>query len=91
MLSGYRDGLRDLFIVSEVAILGESEIAELKGKANGNLDFRTDGLFGRVSAQPPIIVIGQRAPGRKCQRCWMYYDDDGDPELCPRCRAVVRV
>jgi hypothetical protein len=26
----------------------------------------------------------------KCARCWKYFDDGGDPELDPRCRAVVR-
>ncbi len=90
MLRQYRDRLKDLFIVSGVAMLADSEVAELKGKANGQEDFKVDGMFGRISAQPPVIVVGARAPGIKCQRCWCYYDDGGDPELDPRCREVVR-
>lgn len=32
------------------------------------------------------------APGRKCARCWMWYDDAATPpssELCPRCYQVM--
>ena len=91
MLRQYRDRtLKDLFIVSGVGMLADSEVAELKGKADGHEDFKVDGMFGRVSTQPPVVVVGARAPGIKCQRCWCYYDDGGDPELCPRCREVVR-
>ena len=91
MLRQYQDRtLKDLFIVSGVGMLADSELAELKGKADGQEDFKVDGTFGRVSTQPPVIVVGARAPGIKCQRCWCYYDDGGDPELCPRCREVVR-
>jgi hypothetical protein len=86
----YGDRLKDLFIVSDVGMLEDSDVAELKGKANGQEDFKLDGMFGRVSTQPPVVVVGARAPGIKCQRCWCYYDDGGDPELCPRCREVVR-
>jgi hypothetical protein len=49
-----------------------------------------NGAFARVCANPPVLLVGRRAPGVKCQRCWCYFDDGGDPELCPRCRAVVR-
>jgi len=35
-----------------------------------------------------------RAPGEKCQRCWMYDPQVGadaeHPDLCPRCADVVR-
>jgi isoleucyl-tRNA synthetase len=91
MLGQYRDRLKELFIVSDVGLLDEAESAELQRKADGREDFKLDGLFGRVTSSPPVIVVGQRAAGRKCQRCWAYYDDEGDPELCPRCRLLVRV
>jgi isoleucyl-tRNA synthetase len=85
-----RELLKDLFIVSDVQILPDSEVKRLKAEANGAREFNTNGAFARVSADPPVVLVGERAKGRKCQRCWCYYDDDGDPELCQRCRAVVR-
>ncbi|HXZ87286.1 MAG TPA: class I tRNA ligase family protein, partial [Candidatus Binataceae bacterium] len=87
-LRSYREALKALFIVSDVAILPEDESAELRGRIDGQEDFRLDGRFGRLSAEPPVIVLGGRAPGKKCQRCWMYFDGEGD--LDPRCRAVVQ-
>ncbi|MGH8013104.1 MAG: class I tRNA ligase family protein, partial [Candidatus Binataceae bacterium] len=90
ILTSYREGLRDLFIVSQLDILDAPLSNQLKAQANGQSDFRSDGYFGRVSGAPAMVVLGRHAAGRKCQRCWMYYDDGGDPELCPRCRAVLR-
>jgi isoleucyl-tRNA synthetase len=81
-------GLKDLFIVSDVTILAESEVAELKREIDGQEDFRLDGRFGRISTQPPLIVVGRRAPGRKCPRCWMYFE--GDTELDSRCQAALK-
>jgi isoleucyl-tRNA synthetase len=85
-----RDLLKELFIVSEVDILPESEADELRAKAGDAREFASDGQFARISTNPRAVLLGRRAPGRKCQRCWCYYDDDGDPDLCERCRAVVR-
>jgi isoleucyl-tRNA synthetase len=84
----YRDQLQDLFIVSDVAILADGEAAGLKSQAKGHEDFRTDGRFGRVASHPPIVIAGRKAAGRKCQRCWKYFEGDGD--LDPRCRAIVQ-
>ncbi len=81
--------LKDLFIVSDVAPLAPEQAAELKIEAAGRDEvFASDGCFARVS--PAAAITGRRAPGVKCHRCWCYFDDGGDPELCPRCRAVVR-
>jgi isoleucyl-tRNA synthetase len=82
--------LKELFIVSDVEILPDSEVGELKTRADGAREFDLDGQFGRISTTPPAVLLGRRAGGRKCQRCWCYYDDAGDPDLCERCRAVVR-
>jgi isoleucyl-tRNA synthetase len=82
--------LKELFIVSDVKLLDPAETARLKGSANGGETFATDGAVGRVSTSPALVVVGEHAPGIKCQRCWSYFDDGGDPELCQRCRAVVR-
>ncbi len=85
-----REQLKDLFIVSDVAILSDSEAATFKSAANGSEEFRADGYFGHVAAQPPLVMVGRRAPGRKCQRCWKFFDGAGDDDLDPRCRAVVQ-
>ncbi|MGH7865109.1 MAG: isoleucine--tRNA ligase, partial [Candidatus Binataceae bacterium] len=90
VLAKYRHGLKELFIVSDVAMLSAAEAAELQRAAAGREDFMVNGAFARASANPPLLLVGRRAPGIKCQRCWCYADDGGDPELCPRCRAVVR-
>jgi len=81
--------LKDLFIVSEVAILDPPEVAKLRSQTNGGESFAVNGMFGRVGLEPPLLIVGQRAPGLKCQRCWCYYADGGHPSLCPRCRSVV--
>jgi isoleucyl-tRNA synthetase len=90
ILQTSRGLLKELFIVSEVEILPDSEVNELKAKADGAYEFETDGQFARITIDPPAVILGRRAGGRKCQRCWCYYDDTGDPDLCERCRAVVR-
>jgi isoleucyl-tRNA synthetase len=87
--NGERDGftgllsntelLKDLFIVSAVQVRPFDEL-----EAEGNLQ---DQLL--ASGRQAIFAKPQHAPGIKCQRCWCYFDDGGDPELCPRCRAVV--
>ncbi len=87
MLDEYRDQLKDLFIVSEVAILSASAASTLKAQADGAENFRADGRFGRLAANPPMVVVGRKAPGRKCPRCWKYFEGEG--ELDERCRAVV--
>jgi isoleucyl-tRNA synthetase len=89
-LHANRELLKELFIVSDIEILPDSEVHALKLQANGAHEFNTDSRFGRISSNPPVVLLGQRASGRKCQRCWCYYDDGGDPDLCERCRVVVR-
>ncbi|MGH7906820.1 MAG: isoleucine--tRNA ligase [Candidatus Binataceae bacterium] len=90
MIAEYREMLKELFIVSDVRIIRGADALRLKSAANGGDTFKSDGAFGRVSVEPPLVMAGRRAPGIKCQRCWTYYDDGADPDLCPRCRAVVR-
>ena len=86
----YREELKDLFIVSEVAILPDAEVSEVRRQANGREDFALDGNGGFVRAvtNPAITLIGRHASGVKCARCWKYFDGSGD-ELDARCRAVV--
>ncbi len=89
-LARYRQGLQELFIVSDVAILDPRAAAKLREAAQGRSDFAFDGALARISPELPVMLTGRRAPGRKCRRCWVYYDDGADLELCQRCRAVVR-
>jgi isoleucyl-tRNA synthetase len=84
------DLLKELFIVSAVTTLPNAEADALRARAPGVEEFADDGAYYRAPAALPIAIAGRRAPGIKCQRCWCYFDDGGDPELCPRCRAVVR-
>ncbi|MGO8802199.1 isoleucine--tRNA ligase [Candidatus Binatus sp.] len=85
----YREVLKDLFIVSEVAILGDAEAAEIRSQAGGREDFAVDGSFARATANPAITLVGRHASGVKCARCWKYFDEGGDHQLDARCRAVV--
>jgi isoleucyl-tRNA synthetase len=90
MLRANRHLLKELFIVSEVSILAPSEVTDLLAKADGAREFASDGQFARISNAPPAFLVGRRAGGRKCQRCWCYYEDPGHPDLCERCRAVLQ-
>jgi len=90
ILDEHRDDLKDLLIVSDVELLSGNDAAALKATANGSEDFQADGFFGRASEQPPIVVTGRHASGRKCMRCWKYFDDASDSDLDPRCREVVQ-
>ncbi len=60
---------------------------ELKKLANGAEAFSYDGAFGRVSATPPLVLLGRRSDGKKCPRCWIYHHESS--ELDARCRAAV--
>jgi hypothetical protein len=82
--------LKDLFIVAGVELLSDAEATRIQSLDNGEVFALDDGGVARVLSNPPLVITGRHAPGIKCQRCWTYFDDGGDPELCPRCRAVVR-
>ncbi len=47
----------------------------------------------RIEEGEERVEVG-KAPGKKCERCWVYHPEVGkDPEhpnLCPRCIAVVK-
>src|SRR5208282_3537631 len=83
----YHEVLKDLFIVSEVAILSESEAAVLMERAAGRKDFSSDGTFVHQGTDTSIVLQGRHAAGAKCARCWKYFDDGVDSELDARCRA----
>ncbi|MBN2199543.1 MAG: isoleucine--tRNA ligase [Candidatus Aminicenantes bacterium] len=43
---------------------------------------------------PDLEVLVEKAPGRKCRRCWMFSDEVGKnadhPDLCRRCWEVLK-
>jgi isoleucyl-tRNA synthetase len=80
--------MADLLIVSGVSELGDEHEHKLRALAEGREIFAVDGQFV-YSAGPFVLLAGMRAAGLKCQRCWKYYDDGGDPELDPRCREIL--
>ncbi|MGI6587571.1 MAG: isoleucine--tRNA ligase [Peptococcia bacterium] len=42
---------------------------------------------------PGLAVVVEKAPGKKCERCWIYTETTGEneehPTLCKRCAKVV--
>jgi len=77
LLASKRDLLKTLFIVSRV---------EHGGPATGAVVYESQEI-------PGLVIAVDRAPGRKCERCWMWSErvgeDAGHPALCERCVPVV--
>jgi isoleucyl-tRNA synthetase len=86
-LDRYHQQLKELFLVSGVEVLPAGRAAELKKMADSGEAFSYDGAFGRVSAVPPLVILGRRSEGKKCPRCWMYHHESS--ELDARCRAAL--
>jgi isoleucyl-tRNA synthetase len=74
-LSAHLDDLRALLIVSDLRVVD---------KISGDESFRSAEIAGLS------ISVG-RAPGAKCNRCWIYSETVGSntehPTLCERCRG----
>jgi isoleucyl-tRNA synthetase len=66
-------GLADLFIVSEV-----SEVPTAGGDA-----------WRESRAYPGLRLQFQKAPGRRCDRCWKVTPEAEEQGLCRRCREVL--
>jgi isoleucyl-tRNA synthetase len=77
LLRAKRDLLQTLFIVSGV---------ELETGAPGAVHYESQEI-------PGLVIDVDRAPGDKCERCWMRSPAVGasaaHPSLCERCVAVV--
>jgi isoleucyl-tRNA synthetase len=77
LLATKRELLKTLFIVSRV---------ELSGPATGAVVYESQEI-------PGLVVAVDRAPGRKCERCWTWSErvgeDTAHPTLCERCVPVI--
>jgi isoleucyl-tRNA synthetase len=78
LLASRRELLKTLFIVSRV---------ELSGPATG-------AVVSESQEIPGLVVAVDRAPGKKCERCWVWSERVGEdprhPTLCERCAPVIR-
>jgi hypothetical protein len=90
-LPNYKGQLKDLFIVSDLQLFSAGDANQLKQGAESGQTSSTNGKFVRIAADLGLVLAGERAPGRKCQRCWMYFDDQSSSDLDPRCRDVLGV
>ena len=68
-------GLADLFIVSRVSVETPSS-----GVGGGRSS----------SAYPGLSLCFERAPGRRCDRCWKVTPEADESGLCDRCRRVLK-
>jgi len=77
LLVSYREEMRALLIVSEVVVT-ESDDAK---------NAHESGEF------PGLKVVVAKAPGQKCNRCWMYSlsvgCDSSHPTICNKCLADI--
>lgn len=78
LLSEYEEFLPTLLIVSAV------EITDKRPE---------EGAF-KAEEVPDLFITIERAPGRKCERCWNWSETVGSfndaPELCQRCYRVLK-
>src|SRR5690606_6247157 len=45
-------------------------------------------VLGEDAAGEPTVEVSQ-APGRRCQRCWKWYEEMASDALCRRCDRAV--
>jgi isoleucyl-tRNA synthetase len=78
-LSPLEGDLASLFITSSVLLKKEEQVPQ--------------GAFTSEEL-PGLAVVVERAPGEKCERCWIYSETVGQdaehPTVCRRCAAVLR-
>ena len=78
----HRETLAEAFVVSGVDV--RCDPSTRPAEKRGSLG---------VGEESPVRVTVERAPGKKCQRCWKHLASVGSqaahPELCERCARVV--
>ncbi len=82
------DLLKELFVVSKVNVMSDGDAAP-RWQHEDDEDLKSSGEYTHEGTHAPVLLIGARAKGTKCPRCWMYFEDASGAELDPRCRAVV--
>ncbi len=78
-LASKQDELASLFITSSVALKHDEQVPQEA--------FTSEEL-------PGLAVVVEKAPGEKCERCWIYSEtvgqDEQQPTLCHRCATVLK-
>ena len=78
VLAPYGDELRSIFIVSRVG---------LEREAQPENAFTSEDIEG-------LQILVERAPGEKCERCWVHEPsvgpDDAHPTICSRCQTALK-
>lgn len=91
LLKEYGKFLTTLFIVSgsEIRTGGAPE-----GTYKGEVSLDGDERGAAQGQQETVFVLVERAPGRKCERCWNWSEAVGAfadaPELCDRCAQTLK-
>ena len=79
ILEAHRNQLPEIFIVSAVDLAAPDSVPDDA--------MRSDEIAG-------LAVAWERAPGKKCERCWVFKEDVGSstdhPTLCGRCVDSIR-
>jgi isoleucyl-tRNA synthetase len=87
-----RDKLIGSGLEAQVTVSAEGEtLALLRGAA---AELSTLFIVSKVAlVQGQLSVKVERAPGEKCERCWIYAEDRGGdpahPTLCGKCTAAL--
>jgi isoleucyl-tRNA synthetase len=87
-----RDKLIGSGLEAQVTVTADGETAELLESAKAELP--TLFIVSKVAlARGALAVKVERAPGEKCERCWVYAEDRGanaaHPTLCGKCAAAL--
>jgi isoleucyl-tRNA synthetase len=90
LLRDYSDFLTALFIVS-CAEMRTGTVPE--GAYKGEVSFEAESGADQVQREAVFILV-ERAPGKKCERCWNWSEAVGTfsdaPELCHRCYTTLK-
>jgi hypothetical protein len=87
-----RDKLIGSGLEAQVTVSSEGERLALLRDAEGELPALF--IVSRVALAPGSLAVNvERAPGEKCDRCWIYTEDRGrdpvHPTLCAKCAAAL--
>jgi isoleucyl-tRNA synthetase len=77
VLEPYAENLRFIFIVSNVSLLNDQKLDD---------SFVSENIEG-------LAIKIEAAPGKKCERCWVYEtsvgSDSEQPSICERCLKAL--